>query len=291
MKMGRRREATGREAKGTGRARLAPLGSGAWLVTVLACALFAESAPQAGKESAAAAAPSASSLYERYQAVVERNIFSQSARSPRPVEPRPEGERTPPQPPPGAGYVLTGVVAGGQPALALVEESRSGKTQAYRVGAETPAGRVDAIQEDGVLLTQGESQRLIRVGYTLAGERSAKSDSVVTTLAFVPVAAPSGGGSGGGRTRGGGGPSASASGEGGEGTASASGGEGEQGSSAPPGGGSRGGGRRSGGGEATAGTQPASQNASSEAAGGQSREEIVRQLRERRNRETGGGGG
>ena len=310
MSMGRRSQAMGRQAKGTIRIRLVSGGLAAWLVTALWCTVSAESAPEAGRPQqaggpppAAPAAASTSSLYERYRTVVERNIFSATARSPRPPVERQGPVEAPPPPAPGSGYVLTGVVAGGELPVALVEDTASGQTQVYQVGAETPAGRIEAIKVEGVLLARGDSQQLIQVGYTLAGEHSAKADSLVTVLASVPVAPA--GGQGGGRTRGGGGPGGGGPGGGGPpgdtgGEAAggpapaASGGEAAAAPSAPQGpggsGGSRGGGRRSGGGEAAAGAAAAPQNAQP-AMSAQARDEVLRRLRERRNREMGGGGG
>jgi hypothetical protein len=278
----------GKEARRRAGTRVAAWVLGAWLVTLLWCTLFAESAPQEGKESAASTANTASSLYEQYRVVVERNVFSASARSPRPAP-----AQAPPAPPAGAEYVLTGVVAGGEPAVALVEESGSGQTRVYRLGEETPAGRVAAIEGEGVRLSQGDSEKLIRVGYTLAGERSAKLDTVVTTLASVPLAS-SGGGS---RGRAGGGPDAGGPpANAGEAAAAgpapaASGGEAAQGPSAPQGGGLRGGTRRFGAGGGGAGASAAPQNAQPNPFAGLSRDEVLQRMRARRTQEMGGGTG
>lgn|GEM_PF-2760497 len=123
-------------------------------------------------------------LYQRYRSVVERNIFSRFARSPRP-EPVPERRREPepprPAPAPGSGHVLTGVVAGVGGPVALVEEASTRQTRLYRVGSETPAGRVEAVTAEGVVLQGRGGQVRIAVGYTLAGEKSSKLATTMTT--------------------------------------------------------------------------------------------------------------
>jgi len=284
VNMAGRSEVTGKEARRRAGTRLAAWLLGAGLATLLWCPLFAESTPQPGNAAAVASpAKTASSVYEQYRAVVERNIFSSSARSPRP----PAEERQQAAPPPaGAEYVLTGVVAGGEPAVALVEQS-GGQTRVYQVGEDTPVGRVAGIEVEGVRLTQGESQKFIRVGYTLAGERSAKLDTVVTTLAYVPIV-PSGGG---GRTRGGGAPGGGG-GQANDAAPAASGGsDTAQAPSAPQGGGFRGGGRRGGGGGAGPGASAAPQNAQPNPFAGLSRAEIMQRMQQRRMQETGGGAG
>jgi hypothetical protein len=287
-----RSELMGREGSRAIWPRLAPWALGAWLVMLLWCTLFAESAPQTGNDAAARpAAKTASSVYEQYRAVVERNIFSSSARSPHPPAEQRE-QAAPPPPPAGAEYVLTGVVAGGEPAVALVEENGA-QTRVYQVGEDTPAGRVAAIEVEGVRLTQGESQKFIRVGYTLAGERSAKLDTVVTTLAYVPVV-PSGGG---GRARGGGAP-------GGGGQPGNPGGQASDAAAAAPGGGapadaaapqqaggSRGRGRAFGGGGAGGGAPAAAQNAQPNPFAGLSQDQVLQRMRQRRMQQMGGGTG
>ncbi len=119
-------------------------------------------------------------LLTQYQPIVERNIFSRFARSPRP-EPRPEVVRVQAPPSrPGSGHILTGVVLGGGSPVALVEEAATGVTRVYSLGAETPIGRLETIGPEGVSFAQGEEHQLIRVGYTLSGERSAKLASTMT---------------------------------------------------------------------------------------------------------------
>ena len=120
-------------------------------------------------------------LLTQYQPIVERNIFSRFARSPRP-EPRPEvvPVEAPPSRP-GSGHILTGVVLGGGAPVALVEDAATGVTRVYRLGAETPIGRLETIEPEGVSFAQGEEHQLIRVGYTLSGERSAKLAASFTT--------------------------------------------------------------------------------------------------------------
>ena len=131
---------------------------------------------------------SADALYEQYRAVVERNIFSQFARSPRPA-PVPRAERTADQTPrarvpsdPAALHVLSGVVTGGDALVALIEGTATRETRAYGVGGETPGGRVLAIDVDGVTLVSGERRLRILVGYTLSGERSGKLTETVSSL-------------------------------------------------------------------------------------------------------------
>lgn len=135
-------------------------------------------------------AGAAESLYRRYRVIVERNVFSRFARSPRPEPPpvaQPKEPPPPPTPPPGAGYILTGVVLGGEVPVALVEETSTGRTRLYRLGAETPAGRLEAVRMEGVELAEGGRRRHIRVGYTLSGEPSGKL-SRLTTLEPVSQA-------------------------------------------------------------------------------------------------------
>jgi len=158
------------------------------LVLALRVVLGAASEGASGLASAQGDAASADALYQRYRAVVERNIFSRFARSARPTPP-PEAEREAPETPPpptafdpGADYVLTGVVTGSEVHLALVEETSTGETRVYRVGTETPAGSLQAIEVDGVTLVTEDGPHLIRVGYTLSGERSEKLGPVVSSL-------------------------------------------------------------------------------------------------------------
>ncbi len=89
---------------------------------------------------------------------------------------------------PGAGHILTGVVTGGEEPLALVEETASGKTRVYRVGTDTPAGRLQTIDVEGVVLDVDGGPRLIRVGYTLSGERSQKLSRITSTVVGGPPA-------------------------------------------------------------------------------------------------------
>lgn len=179
--------------RGKARAGLQPL----LLLSVVAVVLV-QATLVAQQGASAGAAGSGEELFEQYQSIVERNIFSRFARSPRP-EPRSEevrAEAPPPAPRPGAGYVLTGVILGGLVPLALVEETAIGETRVFKVGAETPVGRLESVAPEGVTLVRGEDRRLIRVGYTLSGERSEKLAATFTTAPGVGgVSSPSAGAS------------------------------------------------------------------------------------------------
>ncbi len=152
----------------------------------------AQSETPGERESGEPTSAGADALYQRYRSVVERNIFSRFARSPRPAPPPEVGPERRPEAPrpasPGAGHILTGVVTGGEEPLALVEETASGKTRVYRVGTDTPAGRLQTIDVEGVVLDVEGGPRLIRVGYTLSGERSQKLSRITSTVVGGPPA-------------------------------------------------------------------------------------------------------
>ena len=147
--------------------------------------LLATGAEPPGARLQTPAVAAAEALYQRYRVIVERNVFSRFARTAR-AAPSPAAESEEPpgalRPPAGAGYVLTGVVVGGEVPVALVEETANGRTRLYRLGAETPAGPLEAVRMEGVVLGEAGSRRYIRVGYTLSGEPSEKLSRLTTTL-------------------------------------------------------------------------------------------------------------
>ncbi|MGQ9592822.1 MAG: hypothetical protein ACUVYA_21290, partial [Planctomycetota bacterium] len=111
-------------------------------------------------------------FFERYEIVIERNIFSRDRprRVVRPWEvPREAEAPRPAEPPPEESHVLTGVVREGRTYLAFVEDLRAQRTLKAKVGDPVARGRIAAITIDGIVYERDGERTAVEVGRTLSG--------------------------------------------------------------------------------------------------------------------------
>ena len=140
------------------------------IARILAAGLLAACAVTAA--SAESAAPSAADgddrAWERYEAIVDNNIFLKDRRAPRSADDERPGER--PVYRVERDLLLTGIGRQGDRFTAFVEDLRSGATQRLVTGDDVGDGRNDAIALDHLVYVEGDSRLRIEIGQTLAGD-------------------------------------------------------------------------------------------------------------------------
>jgi len=131
------------------------------LLSALLCCLLTPTALRA----ASAQEPTEPS-WERYQVLIERNIFSRvRGRRPEPAPSvRPEAPSAPQR-----YLILTGTVHTADTWVAFIEDARTGETHIYRRGDSIPQGRIADINLDGLTYRSGETELTIHVGDYVGG--------------------------------------------------------------------------------------------------------------------------
>ena len=161
------------------------------IVHVLLSGLLAAASGGALPVAEAQAPPAEGRGWERYEVLVERNIFSrQRGRRDRAAE----GIVTPAPPPPERSVVLTGVVKQGEECTAFLEDARTGTVSKVRVGDSVLEGRVAAITMDSIDYEKDGRVAHVAMGGNLEGggsARSAGAASSTTTSAPTGTAEPS----------------------------------------------------------------------------------------------------
>lgn len=110
--------------------------------------------------------------WSHYRVLAQRNIFTRrtSGSSTGESSTRPAtNEQTPTPQPPAAVWVLTGVVLQGGSSIAFFENTQTSQTLRVALGQKVDEAQVKRIEADRVWLTQGNSQREVRVGQTITG--------------------------------------------------------------------------------------------------------------------------
>lgn len=106
--------------------------------------------------------------WERYQVLVERNIFSRDRGSPPPRA----REVTPlPPPPPERYLVLTGIASHGEKHIAFLEDIGTGVTTIVQIGDTVLQGRIKNITLDGVEYEKNDRTTIIGIGGDLEGRK------------------------------------------------------------------------------------------------------------------------
>lgn len=101
--------------------------------------------------------------WERYKVIVERNIFLPERSRPVQRLQAPVIERrVEPE------VFLVGIARQGDEYIAVVEDRRARTTSRYKVGEETPQGRIAAITIDHVVFEKNEGATEVNVGARLA---------------------------------------------------------------------------------------------------------------------------
>ena len=124
--------------------------------------------------------PVVSQGWERYEVLVERNIFSRDRGRPDPRESERESY-VPPPPPPERFLLLTGIVKQGDEWLAFLEDARTGAVSKLRVGDGVLEGRVAAITMDSIDYEKDGRIAHVAMGDNLEGGRSSRSGSTVSS--------------------------------------------------------------------------------------------------------------
>ena len=112
----------------------------------------------------AARRPASERSWERYNILVERNIFARNRGRKREREPA----ETTVAPKPERYQVLAGVVQQGDEFIAFIEDSRGG-TKAVRSGDEIAEGRVKTINLASIRFEQDGKTTTIKIGDSLQG--------------------------------------------------------------------------------------------------------------------------
>ena len=108
---------------------------------------------------------SAQRAWERYQVLVERNIFSRDRGSPPPRS----REVTPLPPPPERYLVLTGIARHGEKHMAFLEDIGTGVTTIIQIGDTVLQGRIKNITLDSIEYEKNDRTAIIRIGGDLEG--------------------------------------------------------------------------------------------------------------------------
>lgn len=109
---------------------------------------------------------SAQRAWERYQVLVERNIFSRDRGSPPPRS----REVTPlPPPPPERYLVLTGIARHGEKHMAFLEDIGTGVTTIIQIGDTVLQGRIKNITLDSIEYEKNDRTAIIGIGGDLEG--------------------------------------------------------------------------------------------------------------------------
>lgn len=112
----------------------------------------------------------ASSVPERYAAVLKRDIFRQSFTKPVPPPPLKPTAPTMPAPPPKPCYMLTGVIKYEYSFAAIFENKVAGNVQFVEAGESVDDSKVVTITATSVTIERQGEQRVIELGQTLSGE-------------------------------------------------------------------------------------------------------------------------
>jgi hypothetical protein len=115
--------------------------------------------------------------WERYEILVERNIFSRERGRPDPVVRREQ----PAAPPPERFLLLTGVVKQGEEWTAFLEDARTGSIKKLHVGDPVLGGRVAAITMDSIDYEKDGGVARVAMGGNLEGGSSTRSSGPATS--------------------------------------------------------------------------------------------------------------
>lgn len=122
---------------------------------------------------------------ERYDVIVQRNIFLRERR--RPSEPTTAPAPAPPPPPPESGYALVGIVLEDGAYRAYFERRPSGGVVRLSIGDPVARGIIAAIEIDAVLYQSEQGSNWVELGQDLSGRGA--------VAATTPATSSGGGGS------------------------------------------------------------------------------------------------
>lgn len=115
-----------------------------------------------------------------YSAIVQRNLFTDADRA---AQQQPDAKRAPAAEPVASadalGLKLVGAIAGGPAASrAIIQNTKSNKTDSYRIGDTVASATVEAIQREAVVLRyQGRSLVLKQSSGTTAGKEQKTAEA------------------------------------------------------------------------------------------------------------------
>lgn len=123
--------------------------------------------------------------WERYEVLIQRNIFSKNRGRPRGEERTEKPKDSPPPPPsPESEIQLIGIVQKDGELAAFFENRKTGAVQSTKTGDSIARGKIAAITLDSVEYVLEESRSIISIGKNLEG-------GIATSVAVPPEAATS----------------------------------------------------------------------------------------------------
>ncbi len=149
--------------------RINGIGKNTRCALVLHVAFIAAAFISDGNRAALAAESGEDMGWERYQVIMERNIFLRDRSRPAPttpisVSPPIRTER------PERSLVLVGIVRDNHLHVAFLEDIRTGAVNRYRTGEQAAGGTIAAITLEHLDFDNGETITGISIGHNLAGE-------------------------------------------------------------------------------------------------------------------------
>jgi hypothetical protein len=164
-------------------------------MTVRACIWLLAATSILGPIAFAADQPAADTSRQKYDVLVERNMFSRQRGNARRLRPGPEVV-----PPPERFLVLTGIVRQNGEYLAFIEDTKKGTVTRARAGDAVLDGQVSSVALDAIEYKKENSTVTVKLGQNLEGgdRSSAPSNNATATgtsggAGTAPEAAPNSG--------------------------------------------------------------------------------------------------
>lgn len=157
-----------------------------WMLLILLGAVLGADEPAAGPGGVAPSSASSERTWQRYEVLVQRNMFTRRSAARPAASNNRQAEAPPPPVAPGRYWIFAGTALTAGDRIAFLEDTRNSTTIRARVNDDTAAGRIVRIASDELHLEVGGRISRISLGATLAGAEPAALGSA------APVASPSG---------------------------------------------------------------------------------------------------